>query len=80
MPSPGLVRAAFFAVGAVVGGGIATALSARQKSTPISVPSTPSQPVVEVEKTGTTRISTTGAQLVKVDLPVLKYGNPGELL
>ncbi|KAH8102897.1 hypothetical protein BXZ70DRAFT_1057286 [Cristinia sonorae] len=78
MPSPGLVRAAFFAVGAVVGGGVATVVSSKRKHASVAIPS---PPVVQVETTssGVTRITTPAAAMVKVDLPVLKYGNPGPI-
>ncbi|TCD68239.1 nuclease [Steccherinum ochraceum] len=79
MPSSGLVRAAFFAVGAIVGGGVATAVGAKRKPTAVVVPSTSSTPVIEVDTGGVTRISSPNAALVKVDLPVLKYGNPGPI-
>ncbi|THH31760.1 hypothetical protein EUX98_g2441 [Antrodiella citrinella] len=79
MSTSGLVRAAFFAVGAVVGGGVATAVAIRRKPTAVA----PSQtPVVQVEATtsGATRIPTPVGTLVNVDLPVLKYGNPGPIV
>jgi hypothetical protein len=59
-----LTRAAFFAAGALLGGGIATVVYQRQsiQKRPIS-PTTESKAVVPA--------------LSALDLPVLKYGNPG---
>lgn len=78
MASSTILHAACFAVGALVGGGIATAVSNQKR--PIPPPPSPSrsQPIVEVAPTGTTRI-TTPSTLVTIDSPVLKHGNPGPI-
>ena len=76
MASSNLVRAAFFAVGAIVGGGVATAIGAGRRKEVIQPPP---PPIVDVQPTGVARITAPGA-LTRVDLPVLKYGNPGELV
>jgi len=78
MPSSSLVRAAIFAAGAVVGGGVATVLGRKQRSespvlviSPTSKPGT-TQPVLEFGVSGSP-VLYGGSALV----PVLKYGNPG---
>ncbi|THH15595.1 hypothetical protein EW146_g4897 [Bondarzewia mesenterica] len=86
MPSASIVRAAFFAVGAAVGGGIATVLSASKKNeVQVLVPSAPAPaptstptnlPIIEVGVKGHPRLSPpSGAEIA----PVLKYGNPGPI-
>ena len=80
MPSAAVVHAACFAIGAVVGGGIVTAVGASQrKPIPPASPTTPTAsttqtPIVKVSKSGLARIVSQG----QIDLPPLKYGNPGK--
>jgi len=81
MPSAIIVHAAAFAVGALVGGGVVSAVSARrQHQLPaVSAPKNahvPSQPVVDVKPGGVTQISAQVASHVSVLPPVLN-GNPG---
>ena len=79
MPSATVIRAAFFAVGAAVGGGVATALGAsKRKELAVAVPASTSAsqnfPVIDTGAEGDLRLSpSTGSEIV----PVLKYGNPG---
>jgi endonuclease G len=71
MTSSTLVHAAVFAVGAVVGGGIATVVGRKsQQPLPAYVPPTP---IIEVGTTGTATISANVGGIS----PVLTYGNPG---
>ncbi len=83
MSSSTILHAAFFAVGALVGGGVATAVS-NKRSLPVVTPATKSgtsapPPIVELAPTtGLTHIATPGA-LVKVDSTVLKHGHPGPI-
>jgi len=58
-----ILHAGFFTAGAVVGGGIATALAWRKRDVPLP-PKAP--PVLEVGRTG-------------IPSPVLKHGNPGPI-
>ena len=82
MPSSSLLQAACFAVGAIVGGGVVTAMESRRRVVPPPPPAQPVQvqrsPIVEVQQTGTTRITTPNA-LVAVDSSILKHGNPGPI-
>ncbi|KAL4244387.1 Endonuclease [Abortiporus biennis] len=85
MPSSSVLHAAFFAVGAIVGGGVVTAVGASQRkpippppsSSSVPTQAIPQQPIVKVEK-GVTSISAPG-QITQIDLPALKYGNPGPI-
>jgi endonuclease G len=85
MPTASLVRAAFFALGAAVGGGAVVALHASKRKDAPSLPSTrstevsgskvvPNLPVVEVGVAGDPRFS---AGIATTAGPILKYGNPG---
>ena len=82
MPTSSLARAAFFALGAAVGGGAVAALNASKKKEAATAGSTEvtnlkvsrNLPVVEVGVAGGPRL-TAGA--VTAVGPVLKYGNPG---
>lgn len=80
MPSSTIVHAACFAVGALVGGGVATAISSNKR--PIHVPASTQvqqKPIVDIQSsTGETRLSSPGA-LVKVDSQILKHGHPGPI-
>ena len=79
MPSATVIRAAFFAVGAAVGGGVATALGASKRkelavALPASTSSSQNFPVIDTGAKGDLRLSSSaGSEIV----PVLKYGNPG---
>jgi hypothetical protein len=78
MPASSLARAAFFALGAAVGGGAVAAFNASNKE---EAPSSPpavtarSKAVVEVGATGDPRFSAGAATAAGL---VLKYGNPGK--
>lgn len=77
MPSTTIVRAAFFAVGALVGGGVATAIGTAKRKDTISPAQTLPTPVLDVQPSGSPRISVPEGALTKVDLPLMKYGHPG---
>ena len=82
MPTSSLVRAAFFALGAAVGGGAVAALNVSKKKEAATTGSTEvtslkvprNTPLVEVGVAGDPRFSAGAATAVG---PVLKYGNPG---
>lgn len=83
MPGSAIIHAACFAAGAVIGGGVVTAVSSSKKRQipQASVPTVDSKragvlfpPVVEVGANGDARITNAAAALAS---PVLKYGNPG---
>ncbi len=83
MPSSTILQAACFAVGALVGGGVVTAVESRRRAVPLPPQPTtstraPGPPIVEVQQTGTTRMTIPNA-LVGIDSPVLKHGNPGPI-
>jgi len=79
MPNSVFLHAACFAAGAVVGGGLATAVASKKRS-PSTVDSRTSStiipPVVEIGAGGNARITNAAAAMVLAS-PVLKYGNPG---
>ncbi|KAA1474841.1 hypothetical protein DENSPDRAFT_825009 [Dentipellis sp. KUC8613] len=78
MPSSSLVRVACFAVGAVVGGGVATALGANRKKEAAVVPAArPAEPAppVHVGPKGETRVSVAPGPLVP-GAHLSKYSNP----
>lgn len=87
MPSSTIVHAACFAVGAIVGGGVATALTARRRDIPRAEtanaatttpgPTRPS-PFLDVKGGAITPASAPSA-LITSDLPALKYGHPGPI-
>ncbi|EPQ61434.1 hypothetical protein GLOTRDRAFT_123726 [Gloeophyllum trabeum ATCC 11539] len=87
MPSSSVVHAAVFAAGALVGGGLATAVGASRNRSQLASPATKpgSAPVVDVkvEPSGATRVSPTGAAGTVTPLTplpaILKYGNPGPI-
>ncbi|KAI0665079.1 hypothetical protein C8Q70DRAFT_941880 [Cubamyces menziesii] len=87
MPSSTIVHAAVFAVGALVGGGVATAVSARNKRdvlppsvpAPVSTQTAPPPPVIDVKPGQGTKMETAPGSLMQVDTTVLKYGNPGPI-
>ena len=87
MPTSSLVRAAFFTLGAAVGGGAVAALNASRKKSAPSLPTSvepavtavgiqklPNLPVVDVGVAGEPRFST---GVATAGGPILKYGNPG---
>jgi hypothetical protein len=67
MPNSTIIHATFFAVGALVGGSVAAAVSTNKRLWPSR--ETPG-PVVEVGPSGK-------AQISDLTSPVLRYGNPG---
>ncbi|KIO04109.1 hypothetical protein M404DRAFT_602542 [Pisolithus tinctorius Marx 270] len=86
MPSATAIHAACFAVGAVVGGGIAAAVSARGVGRPRPASATASStavipavgpPIVEVGPTGDAKLIPSAAVSGALVSPVLKYGHPG---
>lgn len=80
MSSSTIIRAAFFAVGAIVGGGVATAVSTRNKQVPaLGQSQTSPPPIIQVGKSGATTVSLPDNAL-QADLPVLRYGNPGKAI
>jgi hypothetical protein len=83
MPASSVIRVAFFALGAAVGGGTVLAINASRKKdtlvratagTTQALPPTGNGPLVEVGVTGDPRLSSQAAGAAG---PVLKYGNPG---
>ena len=88
MPSGAVVHAAVFAVGAIVGGGLATAVAARKRdalSPTTARPPVPAQtvpqnpPVLDVRKGEDARavMKPPPGMVMEVDHSVLKYGHPG---
>lgn len=69
MPSTSVIHVACFAVGAVVGGGVATAISSRK---PVLRP----PPVIDLDQNGDAKISTALVPAPAASA-VLKYGHPG---
>jgi endonuclease G len=86
MPSSAIIHAACFAAGAVIGGGLVTAVSSKRRQIPSpqsSIPTVDSRksgliipPIVEIGADGDARI-TKAAAAIALASPVLKYGNPG---
>jgi endonuclease G, mitochondrial len=84
MPASSLVRAAFFALGAAVGGGTVAVLNASKKKEAPSLSTSlepavtavgiPKLPVVDVGVAGEPRFF---AGVATAGGPILKYGNPG---
>ncbi len=83
MPSVTIVHAAVFAVGALVGGGVATAVTSRRRDVlppkPVPIPALlPIQPPLVDMKAGEgTLMKAPPGATVQVDTAVLKYGHPG---
>ena len=88
MPSGAVVHAAVFAVGAIVGGGLATAVASRKRdalSPTTARPPVPAQtvpqnpPVLDVKKGEDARaiMKPPPGMVMEVDHSVLKYGHPG---
>lgn len=71
-----VVHGAIFAVGALVGGGIATTIARKNEPTSLQSGARPQQPVAPIVQVGTT-----GKAVITSDVgvvsPPLKYGNPG---
>ena len=76
MTATALVRAAIFAAGALVGGGVATIISSKRQL-PRPSPQT-QEAIVALDEAGKTRMSGTVAPMSSLST-VLKYGNPGEV-
>ena len=71
-----VVHGAIFAVGALVGGGIATTIARKTDTTSslsITRPQQPVTPILQVGTTGNAVITSEGGAVS----PPLKYGNPG---
>jgi len=85
MPSAVIVHAAVFTAGALLGGGIAAAVSNKNKSAS-TLPSAhiptpgPSPPVIGLDASGKASMSTQLTVPPQFPSPVLKYGNPGQSL
>ncbi|KAG6854985.1 hypothetical protein C0991_009808 [Blastosporella zonata] len=84
MSGSAIVRVAIFAAGAIVGGGVATAISSRTQSAvpprPTPVASNTPAPIIELDRTGRARLQEN--TLVPSNTAVstiLKYGNPGPI-
>lgn len=84
MPGAILVRSAIFITGALVGGGVATAIVSRKQTATSHRPThtvmpTSTKPIVDMNDSGKTRLQEAGL-IPSVDLSsVLKYGNPGPI-
>ncbi|KAH9946346.1 uncharacterized protein BXZ73DRAFT_73126 [Epithele typhae] len=82
MASSSIVNAAVFAVGALVGGGVATVVASRNKKVDMPPPTgpglaqRPTTPPIMDTKEGVLVVPPPGAQ-VQTDMAVLKYGHPG---
>ncbi|KAG6879043.1 hypothetical protein C0992_005668 [Termitomyces sp. T32_za158] len=81
MPGSSLVRAAFFTAGAIIGGGVATVISSKNRSAvpPIRPTSVVSDtPIVELDRAGRAKLQE-NALVPSIGVPssILKYGNPG---
>jgi len=85
MPSSVIVHAAVFTAGALLGGGVAAAVTSRKR--PVPPPNAPlhapvttqiktGAPVIDIDSTGRTKISTE-LTVTSILPPALKYGNPG---
>ncbi|KAG8217222.1 hypothetical protein J3R82DRAFT_5308 [Butyriboletus roseoflavus] len=70
MPNASFLHVACFAVGAVVGGGVATVVSARKPNP------TPPPAIIDLDQKGDAKISTALATVPTLSA-VLKYGHPG---
>jgi endonuclease G len=80
MPSAAIIHAACFAVGAVVGGGVVTAVASRKRQIPITTSANTSvaPPIIEMGQSGGAQLSN-AVTASALSSPVLKYGHPGEL-
>ncbi|KAF5386583.1 hypothetical protein D9615_001709 [Tricholomella constricta] len=79
MPGSTIVRAAFFAAGALVGGGVATVISSRQQAPPRTIPVAPTTPapIIELDNTGKAQVQETALVPSTAVSTILRYGNPG---
>ncbi|RPD65858.1 hypothetical protein L226DRAFT_500014 [Lentinus tigrinus ALCF2SS1-7] len=79
MASSTIVHAAVFAVGALVGGGVATAVASRKRDAyPAVTTQVPHPPVVDVKVgEGAVMKAPPAGAAVQVETAVLKYGHPG---
>ena len=83
MPASSVIQAAFFALGAAVGGGTVIAINAsRKKEALMRATASTTQvlpgPLVEVGVTGNPHLSHAAGAAAALSVgPVLKYGNPG---
>ena len=86
MASSTIVHAAVFAVGALVGGGVATAVTSRKRdeygvarTTAVTTTQVPPNPPVGDVKSGEGAVmkSPPAGTAVQVDTAILKYGHPG---
>ena len=71
-----VVHGAIFAVGALVGGGIATTIARKNETASLQNITRPQQPVLPIIQVGTTGNAVITPN-VGVVSPPLKYGNPG---
>ncbi|KAF5330525.1 hypothetical protein D9619_005686 [Psilocybe cf. subviscida] len=83
MPSAAIIHAAVFTAGAVLGGGIAAAVTSKKREIPAAPvahhPSAvPSAPIVGLTPGGRTQLSTAPG-VASALAPALKYGNPGPI-
>ena len=84
MASSTIVHVAVFAVGAIVGGGVATAVASRNKPrdvlpppsvVPVPAPKMAPPPLMDVH--GGVIVRPPAGAVTQVDTAVLKYGHPG---
>ena len=71
-----VVHGAIFAVGALVGGGIAATIARKNETTSFQSIARPQQPVAPIVQVGATGKAVIASD-VGVVSPSLKYGNPG---
>ncbi|KAG2348578.1 hypothetical protein BDR05DRAFT_957210 [Suillus weaverae] len=78
MPSAAIIHAACFAVGAVVGGGVVSAVASRKRQIPITTSANTSlaPPIIEMGQSGGAKLSN-AVTASALSSPVLKYGHPG---
>ncbi|KAG1765739.1 hypothetical protein EV702DRAFT_1212246 [Suillus placidus] len=78
MPSPATIHAAYFAVGAVVGGSVVSAVASRKRQIPITTSANTSvaPPIIEIGLSGGAKLSN-AVTASALSSPVLKYGHPG---
>ncbi len=76
MPASVVVHAAFFAVGAALGAGVAAALVTSRREQPVSAAASAGSPIIQVQSSG--RFGS-GAFKIQSESPgdILRYGNPG---
>ena len=71
-----VVHGAVFAIGALVGGGIAATITRKNETTSLQSITRPQQPATPILQVGTTGNAVIAPNLGVVS-PPLKYGNPG---